>query len=53
MELNLRNQLIVSLQMETENVPDRSDNNSVSTGPQYEADRYGTDHKAIQMVSTW
>ena len=40
--------LIVSLQMETESVSDRSNNISVSAGLQNEVDRYGTDHKAIR-----
>ena len=40
--------LIVSLQMETENVSDRSNNISVSTGLQNVMDRYGTDEKAIR-----
>ena len=39
--------LIVSLQMETENVSDRS-NISVSTVLQNVMDRYGTDQKAIR-----
>ena len=43
---NLYN-LIVSLQMETGNVPDRS-NISVSIGLQNEMDRYGTDQKATR-----
>ena len=40
--------LIVLLQMETGNVPDRSNNISVSTGLQNVLDRYGTDQKAIR-----
>ena len=40
--------LIVSLQMETGNVPDRSNNISVSTGLQNVMDRYGRDLKAIR-----
>ena len=40
--------LIVSLQMETENVSDRSNNISVSIGLQNVMDRYGTDQKAIR-----
>ena len=40
--------LIVSLQMETENVSDRSNNISVSVGLQNVMDRYGTDQKAIR-----
>ena len=40
--------VIVSLQMETENVSDRSNNISVSTGLQNVMDRYGTDQKAIR-----
>ena len=39
--------LIVSLQMETENVPDRSKNISVSIGLQDVMDCYETDQKAI------
>ena len=39
--------LILSLQMESENVPDRSNNISVSIGLQNVMDRYGTDQKAI------
>ena len=39
---------MISLQMETGNVPDRSDDISVSTGPQYVIDRYGADQKAIR-----
>ena len=39
--------LIALLQMETGNVPDRS-NISVSTGLQNVTDRYGTDQKAIR-----
>ena len=34
--------------METENVSDRSNNISVSTGLQNVMDRYGTDQKAIR-----
>ena len=34
--------------METENLSDRSNNISVSTGLQNVMDRYGTDQKAIQ-----
>ena len=44
---NLYN-LIVLLQMETGNVPDRSSNISVSIGLQNVTDRYGTDQKAIR-----
>ena len=40
--------LIVSLQMETGNVPDRSNNISVSTRMQIVMDRYGTEQKATQ-----
>ena len=40
--------LIVSLQMETGNVPDRSNNISVSTGLQNVMDCYGRDLKAIR-----
>ena len=40
--------LILSLQMETEIVPDRSNNISVSAGLQNVMDRYGTDQKAIR-----
>ena len=40
--------LIVSLQMETENVADRSNNISVSIGLQNVMDRHGTDQKAIR-----
>ena len=40
--------LIVSLQMETGSVTDRSNNISVSIGLQNVKDRYGTDQKAIQ-----
>ena len=40
--------LILSLQMESENVPDRSNNISVSIGLQNVMDRYGTDQKAIR-----
>ena len=40
--------LIVSLQMETENVSDRSNNISVSIALQNVMDRYGTDQKAIR-----
>ena len=40
--------LIGSLQMETGNVPDRSNNISVPTGQQNVMDRYGTDQKAIR-----
>ena len=39
--------LIVLLQIETENVPDRSNNISVFIGLQNMMDRYGTDQKAI------
>ena len=39
--------LIASLQIETGNVPDRSNNISVSIGLQNVMDRYGTDQKAI------
>ena len=34
--------------METGNVPDRSNNISVSIGLQYMMDRYGTDQRAIR-----
>ena len=44
---NLYN-LIVSFQMETGNVTDRSNNISVSTGLQNMTDCYGTDQKAIR-----
>ena len=40
--------LIGSLQMETGNVPDRSNNISVPTGLQNVMDRYGADQKAIR-----
>ena len=40
--------LIVSLQMETENVSDRSNNISVSIGLQNVMDRCGTDQKATR-----
>ena len=40
--------LIVSLQMKTGNVPDRSNNISVSNGLQNVMDHYGTDQKAIR-----
>ena len=40
--------LIVSLQMETGIVLDRSNNISVSIGLQNVMDRYGTDQKAIR-----
>ena len=40
--------LIVSLQMETRNVPDRSKNIFVSIGLKNVMDRYGTDQKAIR-----
>ena len=40
--------LIVSLQMETGNVPDRSKNISLFIGLQNVMDRYGTDQKAIR-----
>ena len=40
--------LIVSLQMETGNVPDRSNNIPVSIGLQNVIDRYGTGQKAIR-----
>ena len=39
--------LIASLLMETGNLPDRSNNISVSIGLQNVMDRYGTDQKAI------
>ena len=39
---------IVLLHMETKNVPDRSNNSSVSTGLQNVMDRYETDQKAIR-----
>ena len=42
------NHLIVLLQMETGNVPDRSGNISVSIGPQYVIDGYRMDQKAIR-----
>ena len=40
--------LIVLLQMKTGNVPDRSNNISVSFGLQKTMDRYGTDQKVIR-----
>ena len=40
--------LIVSFQMETRNVTDRSNNISVSIGLQNVMNRYGTDQKAIR-----
>ena len=40
--------LIVSVQMETENMLDRSNNISVFIGLQNVMDRYGTDQKAIR-----
>ena len=40
--------LIVSLQMKTGNIPDRSNNISVSIGLQNVMDRYGTDQEAIR-----
>ena len=40
--------LIVSLQMEIENVSNRSNNISVSAGVQNMMHRYGTDQKAIR-----
>ena len=40
--------LIVSLQMETGNEPDRSNNIPVSIGLQNVIDRYGTGQKAIR-----
>ena len=40
--------LIVSVQMETENVSDRFNNISVSIGLQNVMDRYGKDQKAIR-----
>ena len=40
--------LIVSLQLETENLSDRSNNISVSTGLQNVMDRYGSDQKEIR-----
>ena len=40
--------LIVSLQMEIENVSDRSNNISISIGLQNVMDRYETDQKAIR-----
>ena len=40
--------LIVSFQMETGNVTDRSNNISVSFGLQNVMNRYGTDQKAIR-----
>ena len=39
---------IASLQMQTENVADRSSNISVSTGLQNVMDRYGMDQNAIR-----
>ena len=39
--------LIVSLQMETGNVPDQSNNISVSIGLQNAMDHYGMDQNAI------
>ena len=39
---------IVSFQMETANVPNRSNNISVSIGLQNVMDRYGTDQKALR-----
>ena len=46
--LNNLYHLIVLLQMETGNVPDRSNNISVSIGLQNVTDRYGKDQKAIR-----
>ena len=46
--INNLSHLIVSLQMETGNVPDRSNNISASIGLQNVVDRYGTDQTAIQ-----
>ena len=43
---------IVSLQMETGNVPDRSNNISVSIGLQNVMDRYGTDQKRSDIIET-
>ena len=40
--------LIVSLQTKTGNIPDRSNNISVSIGLQNVMDRYGTDQEAIR-----
>ena len=40
--------LIILLQIETGDVPDRSNNISVSIGLQNVTDRYGTDQKAIR-----
>ena len=40
--------LIVSLQTETGNVPDQSNNISVSVGLQNVMDRYGTNQKVIR-----
>ena len=39
---------MVSLQMETGNIPRRSENISVSSGLQYKMDCCGTDHKPIR-----
>ena len=39
---------VASVQMETENVPDRSNNISASTGLQNVMDRYGMDQNAIR-----
>ena len=36
--------------MEPGNVPDQSDNISVSIGPQYVMDRYGTDQRQSDMM---
>ena len=46
--INNLHHLIVLLQMETGNLPDRSNNISVSIGLQNVTDRYGTDQKAIR-----
>ena len=46
--INKLYQLIVSLQMESGNVPDRSNNFSVSVGLQNMMDPYETDQKAIR-----
>ena len=48
MTLNNLYYLIVSLQMETENVSDRSNNIPVSIGLLNVMDRYGTDQKTIR-----
>ena len=46
--INNLSHLIVSLQMETGNVPDQSNNISASIGLKNVVDRYGTDQTAIQ-----